>query len=137
MERHEMDIQRRDALRMLAVSLGAAALPFAARAQGFPNQPITIVVPYPPGASTDQTARLVQNGLAPLVGQTVIVENKPGAAGNICAAYVAHSPPDGYRLLFATQPIITLNPHLYKDMGFDPIKDLTPLVHAVNGVIGI
>ncbi|MFM9881986.1 MAG: Bug family tripartite tricarboxylate transporter substrate binding protein [Burkholderiales bacterium] len=106
-------------------------------AQTFPNRPMTIVVPYPPGASTDQLARLVQPKLAAGLGQPVIIEHRPGAAGTIGAAYVAKSPPDGYRILLATQPILAISPYLQKDMGFDPIKELTPLTNGVNALLAV
>jgi len=119
------------------VSVFAAALPLLAHAQPYPNKPITVVIPYPPGASTDQVGRMVQQRIAATTGHTVIAENRGGAGGNLGAAYVAKSPPDGYRVLLATQPIATINPFLFKDMGFDPLKDLTPLTAAVNAVVAI
>lgn len=128
-----MNLPRRHALGLIA----AAALPLSAWSQAFPSRPITIVVPYPPGASTDQTARLVAQRWAADSGHSIVVENKGGANGNIGAATVAKAPPDGYRILLATQPIVTINPFIYKDMGFDPVKDLTPLTAAVNGVVAI
>jgi tripartite-type tricarboxylate transporter receptor subunit TctC len=98
---------------------------------------VNIVVPYPPGGSSEQLARSVQVRLSAALGQPVVIENRAGAGGTIGAAYVAKSPPDGYRILMATQPIITINPHLQKDMGFDPLKDLTPLTNGVNAVVCI
>ena len=106
-------------------------------AQPFPDRPVTIVVPYPPGASTDQLARLVQPRFAALLGQPVIIEHRAGAAGTIGAAYVAKSPADGYRILLATQPILAISPYLQKEMGFDPMKELTPLTNAVNAVLAV
>lgn len=130
-----MHIHRRHAMAMMAA---ATALPWSAMAQGdFPSRPISLVVPYPPGASTDQVGRLTQASWTALTGHTVVVENKGGAAGNVGSAYVAKSPPDGYRILLATQPVLTINPFLYKDMGFDPAKDLTPLTAAVNAVVAL
>lgn len=130
-----MQVRRRQAMAMMAA---ATALPWKAMAQGdFPNRPITLVVPYPPGASTDQVGRLTQSSWTHLTGHTVVVENKGGAAGNVGSAYVAKSPPDGYRILLATQPVLTINQFLYKDMGFDPAKDLTPLTAAVNAVVAV
>lgn len=131
-----MNLNRRHAVGLLASAL-TTGLPLVAQAQAYPNKPITIVCPYPPGASTDQVARLVQQRISATTGLTVIVENKGGAGGNLGAAYVAKSPPDGYRILLATQPILTINPFLYKEMGFDPLKELTPLTAAVNGVVAI
>jgi tripartite-type tricarboxylate transporter receptor subunit TctC len=82
-------------------------------------------------------ARLVQARMSAATGRTVIVENKGGAGGNIGAAYVAKSPADGYRILLATQPIVTINPFLYKDPGFDANKDLAPLTSGVNAVVSL
>lgn len=131
-----MKPQRRQALQMLAATL-LGALPFSSRSQAFPSRPVTIVLPYPPGASTDQVARLVQPKLSAAFGHNVIVEYKPGANGSLGAAYVAKSPPDGYRILLATQPIVAISPHLQKNMGFDPFKELTPLTNGVNAVVAL
>jgi len=118
--------------------LGAfAVFSLAAQAQTYPNRAVTIVVPYPPGASTDQLVRLVQPKLAAGLGQPVVVENRGGAAGNVGSALVARSTPDGYRILLTTDAVVTLNPYVYKDMGFDPVKDLSPITTAVNAVLGI
>jgi len=94
-------------------------------------------VPYPPGAASELVARSVQNRLSAGLGQAVVIENRAGAGGTIGAAHVAKSPPDGYRILLATQPIITISPHLQKDMGFDPLKDLTPLTNGVNAPVAL
>ncbi len=131
-----MNFPRRHALGMMASAV-AASLPLGAFAQSYPSRPITIVIPYPPGASTDQVGRLVQQRMALNNNISVIAENRGGAGGNLGSAYVAKSPPDGYRVLLATQPIPTINPFLFKDMGFDPNKELTPLTAAVNAVVCI
>ena len=127
---------RRRCLGVLAAAV-LGSLASLAHAQSFPSQSIAIVVPYPPGASADLVARLVAPKLSASIGQPVIVEYKAGANGSVGAAYVAKSPPDGYRILMATQPILGINAHLQKDTGFDPIKDLTPLTKAVNAVVAI
>lgn len=144
-----MQVNNRSVLARFAAALGhrrplrlfvAAVLGSLASlsyAQSFPNRTITIVVPYPPGASTDQLARLVAPKLQASMGQPVIVEYKAGAGGSMGAAYVAKLPADGYRILLATQPILGINPHMQKDTGFDPIKDLTPITKAVNAVVVI
>ena len=129
-----MNVPRRHALGMMASAL-ASGLPTMASAQAYPSKPISVIIPYPPGASTDQVGRMVQTRLAINNNVTVVAENRGGAGGNLGSAYVAKSPPDGYRILLATQPIVTINPFLYKDMGFDPDKDLTPLTCAVNAVV--
>ena len=132
-----MNITRR---HTMGAALGAAALgalPIRSNAQAFPTRPVTIVVPYPPGGSSEQVSRSIQARLSTALGQSVVIENRAGAGGTIGAAFVAKSPPDGYRILMATQPIITISPHLQKDMGFDPLKDLTPLTNGVNAVVAI
>ncbi|WP_316156938.1 tripartite tricarboxylate transporter substrate binding protein [Cupriavidus sp. BIC8F] len=117
---------RRPFLRVaLAACLAAAS--FASHAHDWPSKKvITLVVPLAAGGSTDSTARLLADKLGKELGQQVIVENRVGAGGNIGAAYVAKSAPDGYTLLMATSTIAT-NVTLYKNMGFDLRKDLVPV----------
>lgn len=99
-----------------------------AMAQGanWPEKPITLVVPFAAGGSTDATARLLAERLGKELGQSVIIDNKAGAGSNIGSAFVAKAPADGYTLLLATSTIAT-NVSLYKNMGFDLRKDLTPV----------
>lgn len=103
----------------------------------FPERPVTLVVPYPPGASSDGIARILSDRLAKAFGQPVVIENKGGAAGNIGGQYVARGPANGYRVLIATMPIIVINPHIYKDIGYDPMKELMPLANAVRTIFAI
>jgi tripartite-type tricarboxylate transporter receptor subunit TctC len=99
-----------------------------ALAQGkFPERPITIVVPSAPGGSTDFTARLIAEPLSRALGQPVVVDNKPGASGNIGNQIVARAKPDGYTLLLAYSGFQVGNPHLFKKTGWDPIKDFAPV----------
>lgn len=109
---------------LTAIALAATA--FASHAAEWPERPVTLVVPLSPGGSTDYTARLLAQKLGNVLGQQVIVENKPGAGGNIGAAYVAKGNPDGYTLLMHTSTVAT-NVTLYKNMGFDLQKDLIPV----------
>jgi tripartite-type tricarboxylate transporter receptor subunit TctC len=92
-----------------------------------PQRPVTLVVPTPPGGSTDFTARLIAEPLTRALGQSVIVDNKPGGAGNIGNQFVARAKPDGYTLLMAHSGYQVGNPHLFKDAGWDPIKDSVPV----------
>lgn len=100
--------------------------PAAQAATAWPQRPITLVVPFSAGGSTDATARLVAEQMSKKLGQAVVVENRAGAGSNIGSSYVAHAAPDGYTLLLATSTIAT-NVSLYKNMGFDLRKDLTPV----------
>lgn len=105
-----------------------AAFPMNATAQGtFPTRPIKLVAPFPPGGGTDIFARLVATKLSQSLGWTVIVENKPGAAGSIGVEAVAKSPADGYTLVLGQTSNLAINPSLYPNLGYDPVRDLTPI----------
>jgi len=111
----------------IASALLACSLPMAALAQGgYPTKPVRIVVGQSPGGATDVVARLVGQKLGEQFGQTVVVENRTGAAGSIGAAFVANSAPDGYNLLVVSSSY-SINPSLYKNLPFDPVKDLAPV----------
>jgi tripartite-type tricarboxylate transporter receptor subunit TctC len=102
-------------------------------AAGFPKKSIKIVVPYPPGGSTDALARILGQKIQERLGQTVIVENKAGASGNIGAQYAAKSPADGYTLFLGTSTALAVNPHLYKStLRYDPQKDFAPVILATT-----
>jgi len=107
-----------------ALLLAQAASP--AFADTWPTRPIRLVVPYPPGGSTDVTARVIAENLRPLLGQTVVIDNRPGAGGNIGAEAVAKAAPDGYTLLMATSTHVT-NMSLYKNLPYDFVQDLVPV----------
>jgi len=98
-----------------------------ASAQGFPNKPIRIVVPYPAGGTTDIMARALQEPMQKALGQPVIVDNKAGAAGAIGAREVARAPADGYTLLFSNNGPSSTTPLLVKDAGYDGVKDFSPV----------
>lgn len=110
-----------------ALLLAQLALP--AFADTWPSKPIKLVVPYPPGGSTDVTARVIADGLRPLLGQTVVIDNRPGAGGNIGAEAVAKSAPDGYTFLMATSTHVT-NMSLYKNLPYDFVQDLAPVAQT-------
>jgi tripartite-type tricarboxylate transporter receptor subunit TctC len=119
-------MQRRFVL--LATAAAAALAPLTPFAQGaWPARPITLVVPTAPGGTTDFTARLVSDALGQALGQPVVVDNKPGAAGNIGNQIVARAKPDGYTLLMSYSGYHVGNPHLFKQAGWDPIKDFAPV----------
>jgi tripartite-type tricarboxylate transporter receptor subunit TctC len=92
-----------------------------------PSKPVRIVVPFPPGGGTDAFSRIVGEKLSDMWGQRVVVENRGGAQGSLGTAYGAKSAPDGYTLVLAHQGVFTVNPYIYKDVGFDPIKDFIPV----------
>ena len=108
-----------------ALALGAHGL---AQAQSFPTKPIKIVVPWAPGGATDVIARVLGQKLGERLGQPVIVENKAGAGGNIGTAAFIREAADGHTLLMGTSSTNAINPSLYKDLPFDPVKDFTPIM---------
>ena len=110
-------------LFILALTLGGAA----ASAEAWPDRPVRLIVPYSAGGGTDSVARILAQWLSDTLGERFIVENRPGASGMIGAASVAKASPDGYTLLVASPAEIALNQNLFKDMSYDPLKDLTPI----------
>jgi tripartite-type tricarboxylate transporter receptor subunit TctC len=107
--------------------LACALTPLLASAQAYPTKPVKIVVTIGPGSSADILARIVADELGRRLGQSVIVENKPGAGGNIAADSVAKSAPDGYTLLMATISTHAINAAMYEKMPFDPVRDFAPI----------
>ena len=102
------------------------------RAQGFPSQPVKIVVPYPPGGGVDGLARPLAEALAQSWGKPVLVDNKPGASTIIGTEAVVKSAADGHTLLLTSDSTITSNPHLFKTLSYDPLKDLVPVTQLIN-----
>ena len=117
-----MQLNRRQALAATAAAIAAPAA--FAQTDKWPSKPIRIVVPYPPGGSSDIISRAISNLLADALKQTVIVDNKPGANGNLCADLVAKSAPDGYNLLLCDVGALSISPSVYPKLPFDPSKDL-------------
>jgi tripartite-type tricarboxylate transporter receptor subunit TctC len=121
--------------RLLLAAIGAlslGALVPAQAQQDYPSRTIKIVVPWPAGGATDNVARVVAQKLSPVLGQAVVVENKPGATGTIGTQTVIQSPPDGYTLLFMAASLHTFSPHLMKGMTFDTVADITPITVSVQ-----
>ena len=118
-------------LRLSAVAL-FFALPGAVHAQAYPSKPIRFVVPYPAGGPLDTVARLLGAKVGESVGQPVVVDNKPGAGGNIGAEIVAKSPADGYTILMGAVATHAINPTLYKSIGYDPVKDFAPITQVAS-----
>ncbi len=104
-----------------------ATTPAAAQGPSFPERPIRLVVPFAAGGATDVLGRLLAVGLGEKLGQSVVVENKPGASTVIGAAQVAKAAPDGYTLLLAASTTLTLNPAIRQNLAYDPVKSFTPL----------
>ena len=115
----------------IAAALMSLAAPIISHAQAWPTQPVKIVVPFSPGTGMDILARTVGPKLAEMWGQPVVVDNRPGASGNLGANLVAKSPPDGYTLVMGASTLI-INKTLYRDMPYDPIADLEPVGLAAN-----
>jgi tripartite-type tricarboxylate transporter receptor subunit TctC len=120
-----MSMQRRAFLHTTAAAGAIATWP--AFAQAWPSRPIKMVVPFPPGSSPDIIARLISEPLGHALGQVVIVDNKPGAGGNVGTASVAKAEPDGYTFLFTIQGPLVTAPLLSKSLNYDPAKDLAPV----------
>ena len=120
--------------RFLALALALVA--FDVAAQSYPSRPITLVVPYTPGTGIDIIARTVAPRLTERWKEPVIVDNKPGASGNIGAAIVAKAPPDGYTMM-VTVNTFTITPALYKSIPYDPVKDFAPVGRVANGNVAL
>lgn len=115
------------AAALLATGMGAAVAQ-----DGYPTKPLTMVVPFSAGGTTDILARIVGQALGQDLGQTIIIENKPGAGGNIGAQQAARAKADGYTLFMGTVGTHAINQALYKKLPYDPIKDFTPLSRVAN-----
>jgi tripartite-type tricarboxylate transporter receptor subunit TctC len=124
-------------LQKLMVVLALAAPALSAQAQPYPNKPIRLICPFPPGGAVDIASRSVAQALSQQLGQPVTVDNRPGAGGNIGAEIVAKAAPDGYTLLMATSNILAINPALYSKVPFDSLKDFAPvsMVVSLNNVL--
>ena len=118
--------------RTFLLAAALAALPMAASAQGYPSKPIRFVVPYPPGGPLDTIARLLGQKVSEGVKQPVIVENKPGAGGNIGADFVAKSLADGHTILMGAVATHAINPTLYARIPYDPVRDFAPITQVAS-----
>jgi tripartite-type tricarboxylate transporter receptor subunit TctC len=125
-----MDRARRTLIRTLAVAALAAAVPLASHAQapaGYPSKAIRFVVPYAAGGFPDTVARIVAQRLQDRIGQSVVVENRPGANGGVAASALLSSPADGYAFLVTDGSMFSINPKLYTKLTYDPTKDFVPV----------
>ncbi|HLU03038.1 MAG TPA: tripartite tricarboxylate transporter substrate-binding protein, partial [Advenella sp.] len=109
------------------IATGILGIAPAVSSAAYPDQPIKLIVPFSPGGSTDILGRLLANAMRPVLGQVIVVENKPGAGGNIGGHFVATAKPDGYTVLLAAAGPTVINPSLYKNMNYNPSKDLAPV----------
>ena len=125
-------LNRRGFIGLAASSLAAPSiLSSGVHAADWPAKPVRVVVPFTPGGSTDITARLVSNRLQEVWGQSVVVDNRPGAGGNIAADAVAHSDPDGYTI-FIVGPGLATNQFLYPQLSYDPVRDFAPVTLLIT-----
>ena len=121
---------------LLAAAVAACALSGTAFAQpAYPSKPVRVIVSFAPGGAADTIARAVSDPLSQALGQPVIVENRAGANGNIAGDFVAKQPADGYTLLMSSGGTVSINPHLYEKMPFDPTKDLVPVAAAARVLV--
>ena len=112
---------------LAGIAACAASRPAIAQGQWNPDRPIRLVVPFAPGGSTDVTARLVAEAIAPRLGQPVVIENRPGAGGNIGSEAVARAAPDGHTLVMGTSSTHATNPALYRNLPYQPLRDFAPV----------
>lgn len=119
--------------KTLALGLALAATGAAHAADDYPSRPITLIIPVAAGGTTDIAGRALANQLKEELGQTVVVENRPGASGGIANAYVARAKPDGYTLVLSYEGFHTGNPVLMDNLTWDPVKDFTPIAEVIRG----
>ena len=115
------------------IVLAMLAAASAVWAQSYPNKPVRVIVTFPPGGTPDIYGRVMSVELSKLWNQSVVVENRTGAGGTIGTEYVAKAAPDGYTLLFAADASITIAPHLYSKLPYDPVRDFAPIVNVTTG----
>ena len=122
-----MDQQRRTITQALAA--GLLLSPWAVQAQTYPAKPVRLVIPFAAGGTTDVIARIIAQHLSTQLGQQVVADNRPGANGNIGTDLAAKAAPDGYTMVMSFDGTMTINPHTYKKLPFDPQRDLTPIIN--------
>lgn len=119
-------------MKLISLLVGML-LAVPAVAQDYPSKPIKIITAFGPGTATDIAARAIGQDIAAQTGQTVVIDNKPGAEGQIAAQSAASAAPDGYTLFFTTQTTQAINPHVYKSLAYDPVKSLAPVAGITLG----
>ena len=131
---------RRRLISAMALIAGTPMLGTSVRAfaqQSYPNKPLKMIAPYPPGGGVDTVARLVAERLSVRIGQTIAVENRPGAGATIGADALAKSPADGYTLMLGSITDYAIAPHVHKNLGFDMKRDFIPVVEVAFGTVGL
>lgn len=124
---------RRAVVQLAAIAVVTAWTGTTLAQSSWPQRPVKIVVPFSAGGTTDVVARALAQKLTEAWGQSVVVENRTGAGGNIGADVVAKAPPDGYSILMTSGSIFTVNPHMYKNLPFDPVKDFIAVTNVASG----
>ncbi len=119
-------------MKLISLLVGML-LAVPAAAQNYPSKPIKIITAFGPGTATDIAARVIGQDIAVQTGQTVVIDNKPGAEGQIAAQSAAAAAPDGYTLFFTTQTTQAINPHVYKSLAYDPMKSFAPIAGITLG----
>ena len=123
--------------RLMAASAGALAAPSLARAQAWPAKQVRVIAPYPPGGGVDTVTRAFSEGVSPRIGQTIVVDNQPGAGATIGAAALQRSPADGYTLMVGSMVDYSIAPYFHQNLTFDMAKDFVPIIEIGNGTIGV
>jgi tripartite-type tricarboxylate transporter receptor subunit TctC len=123
--------------RLLATSAAILAAPTVLRAQAWPARQIRMIAPYPPGGGVDTVARAFSEKVAPKIGQTIVVDNQPGAGGVIGGAALARSPADGYTLMVGSMVDYSIAPYFHQGLTFDMAKDFVPIIEIGNGTVGV
>ena len=123
--------------RVLATTAVVLAAPAVVRAQAWPTKQIRMIAPYPPGGGVDTVSRALSEGLSPKLGQTIVVDNQPGAGATIGAAALQRSPADGYTLMLGSLVDYSIAPFFHQNLTFDMAKDFVPILEIGNGTIGV
>jgi tripartite-type tricarboxylate transporter receptor subunit TctC len=123
--------------RLLASTAMVMAAPAVVRAQAWPTKQIRMIAPYPPGGGVDTVSRAFSEKMSPKLGQTIVVDNQPGAGGTIGAAALARSPADGHTLMLGSMVDYSIAPYFHQNLSFDMAKDFVPILEIGNGTIGV
>ena len=123
--------------RLLASTAVVMAAPAVVRAQAWPTKQIRMIAPYPPGGGVDTVSRAFSEKMSPKLGQTIVVDNQPGAGGTIGAAALARSPADGHTLMLGSMVDYSIAPYFHQNLSFDMAKDFVPILEIGNGTIGV